>query len=94
MTQYSLKLRRSQEHIIETQQHVRELFSTHRHLKTFINKGIEAYSIFMSPQTFIDTKRYFNFIKNDGFESRTSEISTFVNALENYKTLNEVTSAL
>ncbi|MCA6070586.1 MAG: AlwI family type II restriction endonuclease [Endomicrobium sp.] len=75
-----------------TQQHIRESFSTRRHLETFINKGIKAYSVFISPQTFIDTKRYFNFIKNDGFEIRTSEISTFVNALENFKTLNEVTS--
>ncbi|MCA6072874.1 MAG: AlwI family type II restriction endonuclease [Endomicrobium sp.] len=72
---------------------LRESFSTRRHLETFINKGIKAYSVFISPQTFIDTKRYFNFIKNDGFEIRTSEISTFVNALENCKTLNEVTSA-
>jgi hypothetical protein len=67
--------------------HMRESFSTHRHLEAFINKDVNAYSVFISPQTFIDTKRYFNFIKNDGFEIRTSEISAFVNALENYKAL-------
>ncbi|MDR3256998.1 MAG: AlwI family type II restriction endonuclease [Endomicrobium sp.] len=74
-----------------TQQHIRESFSVHRHLEAFINKGINAYSVFISPQIFIDTKRYFNFIKNDGFEIRTSEITTFVNALEKYQTLNDAT---
>ena len=59
--------------------------STHRHLEPFINKGIKAYPVFISPQIFIDTKRYFNFIKNDSLEIRTSEIYTFVNTLENYK---------
>jgi hypothetical protein len=49
-----------------------------------------AYSIFISPKIFIDTERYFRFIKNDGLDVRPSDINCFVNALEKYKTLNGI----
>ncbi|MDR0820440.1 MAG: hypothetical protein LBN19_02820 [Endomicrobium sp.] len=74
---------------VTLQQHIRESFSVHRHLETFLKKGIKSYSIFISPRTFTDTKRYFSFIKKDGFEVRISEIDSFINASEKCKTLNK-----
>jgi hypothetical protein len=73
-----------------TQQHIRESFSVHRHLEEYMKSAPKTYSIFISPKTFIDTERYFKFIKNDGFDVRTSDINCFVSALEKYKTLNNV----
>ena len=75
-----------------TQQHIRESFSVHRHLEEYVKKGIQSYSVFISPKSFIDTERYFNFIKKDGFEVRISDIDKFVNNLDNKTSLNEVTS--
>jgi len=74
-----------------TQQHIRESFSVHRHLEEYTKNGIKSYSIFISPKSFIDTERYFNFIKKDGLEVRISDIDEFVNNLENKTTLNEAT---
>jgi AlwI restriction endonuclease. len=75
-----------------TQQHIRECYSIHRHLEDYIKRGIKSYSVFISPKSFIDTERYFNFIKTkDGLEVRISDIDKFVLNLEKKKTLNEVT---
>jgi hypothetical protein len=48
--------------------------------------------VFISPKSFIDTERYFDFIKKDGLEVRISDIDKFVNNLEVKTTLNEVTA--
>lgn len=74
-----------------TQQHIRESFSIRRHLEDYIVKGIKAYSVFISPQAFIDTRRYAEFIKTDGIEVRILDIDKFVYNLEKETTLNEVT---
>ncbi len=74
-----------------TQQHIRESFSIHRHLEEYVKRGTKSYSVFISPKSFIDTERYFNFIKKDGLDVRISDIDKFVNALEAKTTLNEVT---
>jgi hypothetical protein len=74
-----------------TQQHIRESFSVHRHLEEYVKKGTKSYSVFISPKSFIDTERYFNFIKKDGFEVRISDIDKFVHGLEEKATLNEAT---
>ncbi len=74
-----------------TQQHIRESFSVHRHLEDYIKNGTESYSVFISPKSFIDTERYFNFIKKDGLEVRVSDIDKFVSRLEAKSTLNEAT---
>ena len=74
-----------------TQQHIRESFSVHRHLEEYIKKGTESYSVFISPKSFIDTERYFSFIKKDGLEVRISDIDKFVSSLETKATLNEAT---
>lgn len=75
-----------------TQQHIRESFSIHRHLEEYVKRGAKSYSVFISPKSFIDTERYFNFIKKDGLEVRISDIDKFVNNLEMKTTLNEVTA--
>lgn len=75
-----------------TQQHIRESFSIHRHLEEYIKRGTKSYSVFISPKSFIDTERYFDFIKKDGLEVRISDIDKFVNSLEMKATLNEVTA--
>ena len=74
-----------------TQQHIRESFSIHRHLEEYVKKGTKSYSVFISPKSFIDTERYFDFIKKDGLEVRISDIDKFVNRLEAKATLNEAT---
>ncbi len=74
-----------------TQQHIRESFSVHRHLEEYVKNGVKSYSVFISPKSFVDTERYFNFIKKDGLEVRISDIDKFVSSLEEKKTLNEVT---
>jgi len=74
-----------------TQQHIRESFSIHRHLEEYVDKGIKSYAVFISPKSFIDTRRYFDFIKKDGLEVRISDIDKFVSMLDTKKTLNEVT---
>jgi hypothetical protein len=74
-----------------TQQHIRESFSVQRHLEEYTKKGIKSYSVFISPKSFIDTERYFKFIKNDGFEVRISDIDKSVHSLEEKVTLNEAT---
>jgi len=74
-----------------TQQHIRESFSVHRHLEEFVKKGIKTYSVFISPKSFIDTQRYFDFIKKDGLEVRISDIDKFVVSLEAKTTLNQAT---
>lgn len=75
-----------------TQQHIRESFSIHRHLEEYVKRGTKSYSVFISPKSFIDTERYFDFIKKDGLEVRISDIDKFVNSLEMKTTLNEVTA--
>ena len=75
-----------------TQQHIRESFSIHRHLEEYVNKGIKSYAVFISPKSFIDTKRYFEFIKNEGLEVRISDIDQFVSNLEVETTLDKVTT--
>jgi len=75
-----------------TQQHIRESFSVHRHLEGYVKKGVKSYSVFISPKSFIDTERYFNFIKKDGLEVRISDIEEFINGLEIKKTLDKATS--
>lgn len=74
-----------------TQQHIRESFSVQRHLEEYIKNGVKSYAVFISPKSFIDTERYFKFIKNDGFEVRISNIDKFVYGLEEKMTLNEAT---
>ena len=75
-----------------TQQHIRESFSIHRHLEEYIKNGIKSYSVFISPKSFIDTERYFDFIKKeDGLEVRISDIDKFVSSLETKVTLNDTT---
>ncbi len=74
-----------------TQQHIRESFSVHRHLEQYLKNSIKAYSVFISPKSFIDTERYFNFIRKDGFEVRISDIEKFVKNLENKTTLDKAT---
>ena len=74
-----------------TQQHIRESFSVHRHLEEYVKNGTKSYSVFISPKSFIDTERYFGFIKKDGLEVRISNIDKFVSSLEAKATLNEVT---
>ncbi len=74
-----------------TQQHIRESFSVHRHLEEYIKNGSKSYSVFISPKSFIDTERYFSFIKKDGLEVRISDIDKFVTSLEEKTTLNEAT---
>lgn len=74
-----------------TQQHIRESFSVHRHLEEYIKHGTKSYSVFISPKSFIDTERYFSFIKKDGLEVRISDIDKFVSSLETKATLNEAT---
>jgi len=74
-----------------TQQHIRESFSVHRHLEEYVKNGTKSYSVFISPKSFIDTERYFNFIKKDGLEVRISNIDKFVHSLEKKATLNEAT---
>ena len=75
-----------------TQQHIRESFSVHRHLEEYVKKGSKSYAVFLSPKAFIDTLRYFNFIKKDGFDIRTLNLSKFINNLELKKTMYEVSS--
>lgn len=74
-----------------TQQHIRESFSVHRHLEEYVKNGTKSYSVFVSPKSFIDTERYFSFIKKDGLEVRISDIDKFVSSLEAKATLNEAT---
>jgi len=74
-----------------TQQHIRESFSVHRHLEEYVKNGTKSYSVFISPKSFIDTERYFNFIKKEGLEVRISDIDKFVSNLETRITLNEAT---
>ena len=56
-----------------------------------MKRGTKSYSVFISPKSFIDTERYFDFIKKDGLEVRISDIDKFVNSLEVKATLNEAT---
>lgn len=74
-----------------TQQHIRESFSIHRHLEEYIKNGTKSYAVFISPKSFIDTERYFDFIKKDGLEVRISDIDKFVGGLEAETTLNKTT---
>ncbi len=57
----------------------------------YVKRGTKSYSVFISPKSFIDTERYFGFIKKDGLEVRISDIDKFVNSLEMKTTLYEVT---
>lgn len=74
-----------------TQQHIRESFSIHRHLEEYVKNGTKSYAVFISPKSFIDTERYFDFIKKDGLEVRISDIDKFVGGLETETTLNKAT---
>lgn len=74
-----------------TQQHIRESFSVHRHLEEYVKRGTKSYAVFISPKSFVDTERYFDFIKKDGLEVRISDIDKFVVGLEMKTTLNEAT---
>jgi len=74
-----------------TQQHIRESYSVQRHLEEFVNRGVEAFTLFVSPKVFIDTCRNADFIKHQyKLEVRILNIELFLTQLENYKTLNEV----
>ena len=74
-----------------TQQHIRESFSVQRHLEDFVKKGINAFSLFVSPKTFIDTCRNAKFIKYQyKLEVRILDIELFLTQLENYTTLKQV----
>jgi hypothetical protein len=74
-----------------TAQHLRESFSIHRHLEEFKKVNSRSYSVMISPKTFIDTQRYFEFIKDKNLEVRVSDIAQFVDRLDNSATLNEAT---
>lgn len=74
-----------------TQQHIRESYSVQRHLEEFVNKGVNAFTLFVSPKVYIDTCRNADFIKHQyKLEVRILNIELFLTQLENYKTLNEV----
>ncbi len=77
-----------------TQQHLRESFSVHRHLEKYVQKGINSYAVLISPKSFIDTERYFDFIKKDGLDAKTLDIDKFVNNIEVSATLNETITQL
>jgi len=62
-----------------------------KYLYCYAGKMIMPNSVFISPKSFIDTERYFDFIKKDGLEVRVSNIDKFVNSLEVETTLNEAT---
>ncbi|MDR1323462.1 MAG: AlwI family type II restriction endonuclease [Candidatus Margulisbacteria bacterium] len=77
-----------------TQQHIRESFSVHRHLEEYIQNNLKAYSLFIAPKLFIDTERYFTFIKvKDNLDVRMLDIARLVINLDNKPTLNEVSVA-
>ena len=74
-----------------TQQHIRESYSIQRHLEDFLNKGHKAFTLFISPRTFIDTCRNAAFIKFQyGHEVRILDINLFLNQLETNTTLRNV----
>jgi hypothetical protein len=73
-----------------TQQHIRESYSIQRHLEDVMKKNKKAYTIFISPKSFIDTVRHAVFIKTDGFDVRVLDIKQLVNNLESYNTLNDI----
>lgn len=74
-----------------TQQHIRESFSVQRHLEDFVKKGVNAFSLFVSPKTYIDTCRNADYIKYQyKLEVRILDIELFLTQLENYPTLKQV----
>jgi hypothetical protein len=74
-----------------TQQHIRESYSVQRHLEDQINKGKSAFSLFISPKTFIDTCRNSAFIKHQyNLDVKILDIHLFVDQLENHNNLFEV----
>ena len=74
-----------------TQQHIRESYSVQRHLEEYINKGLNAYAIFVSPKAFIDTCRNAEYIKFQyKLEVRILDIDLFLSQLETNSTLNNV----
>lgn len=74
-----------------TQQHIRESQSVRRHLQDYIVKGIDAFSIFISPKAFIDTceNAKFNEYKYN-LEVKILDIDLFVEQLETNPTLKDV----
>jgi hypothetical protein len=61
-----------------TQQHIKESFSILRHLKEFIERGEKAYTIFISPKSFVDTCEHSSFVKfKHNFDIRILDIELF-----------------
>lgn len=74
-----------------TQQHIRESQSIRRHLEDFVIKGVNAFSLFVSPKVFVDTCRNADFIKFQySLEIRILDIELFLKQLEKYSTLRQV----
>jgi hypothetical protein len=77
------------------QQHIRESFSVKRHLEEYLIKDDKAYSILLSPQTYIDTARHAAFSKAaDNTDVRTLGIPRFVELLSLQTSLSELSEVL
>jgi len=74
-----------------TQQHIRESYSIQRHLIEYKDRGLDAFTLFLSPKTFKDTQEHAKFIKHQyNLEIKTLDIGIFVNQLETEPTLERV----
>ncbi len=74
-----------------TQQHIRESYSVQRHLQDFIDKGHQAFSLFISPKTFKDTCGHAEYIQfKYKLEVRILDIPLFLTQLETNESLREV----
>jgi hypothetical protein len=74
-----------------TAQHLREKTAITRHLDEYVKLGnVNAFTLFVSPKTFIDTQRFVDFTKmKEGLDIKCMDIENFVNALESNNTLRE-----
>jgi hypothetical protein len=74
-----------------TQQHIRESFSISRHLKDFLQKDSDSFTLFISPKVFVDTCKYASWIKyEENIEIKILDIDLFVSQLDKYNSLYEV----
>jgi len=78
-----------------TAQHMRESMAITRHLDEYVKQGNpSAYTLFVSPKTFIDTIRYIRNIKTEeNLDIAYKDIPDFIVALEQHNTLREVAFA-
>jgi hypothetical protein len=74
-----------------TQQHIRESYSIQRHLEVFLEKGHNAFCLFISPKAFVDTCRNASYVKYQyNQEIKILDITLFVEQLEQNTTLRNV----